>query len=92
LVKEAFSVKKTASRDAGHYTLELVPREKELDLSKIYLTINKKTFTVESVTTENAYGDETRIKFRNIRFKDSIPDARFRLKIPEAADVMQMSE
>lgn len=92
LVKEVFSVKKTEPRDAGHYTLELVPREKELELSEIYLTLNKKTFTVESVITENAYGDETRITFRNIRFKDSIPDDRFRFEIPAGADVMQMSE
>lgn len=102
LIKEVFSVEKvpspntgstnSGSTDTGDYTLKLVPREKELDLSEIHLTVNKKTFTVESVTTENAYGDENRIKFRNIRFKDSIPEAKFRFEIPEGADVMQMSE
>ena len=92
LVKEAFSVEKTAARQDGHYTLKLTPLEKELDLSEIYLNIDKKTFSIDSVITRNAYGDQTRIEFRNIRFRDSIPDSKFKFEIPGSADVMQMSK
>jgi len=92
LIKEEFTVEKVAARRSGYLTLKLIPRQKELEISEIFLNIDPETFIVESVTTQNAYGDETRINFKNIRFKDQISAEKFRFEIPEGADVVQFEQ
>ena len=92
LIKEEFTVEKAAARKPGHYTLKLVPRQKELDLSEIYLNIDTNTFIANSVSTRNAYGDETRITFHHIEFKENISPAKFQFEIPGGADVVQLEE
>ena len=92
LIKEEFTVEKVSARKPGHYTLKLVPRQKELDLSEIYLNIDESTFIVNSVSTRNAYGDETLINFHHIEFKENISPAEFQFEIPAGADVVQLEE
>src|SRR6056297_1966798 len=92
LIKKAFTVEKVPAKQPGHYTLKLIPRKKELDISKIFLNINRKTFIVDKVSTRNAYGDETLIEFNNVEFKDTIKDAKFQFEIPPGADVVQLEQ
>src|SRR6056297_1161504 len=92
LVKEEFTVEKVAPKAPGHLTLKLIPKQKELEISKIFLNIDPDTFIVESVTTQNAYGDETRINFKNIEFKDQISPSKFQFEIPDGADVVQLEQ
>lgn len=92
LVKEEFSVEKASAQKSGRLTLKLIPRQKELEISKIFLNIDPESFIVESVTTKNAYGDETRINFKNIRFKDAISAEKFQFEIPDGADVVEMEQ
>jgi outer membrane lipoprotein carrier protein len=92
LIKEEFTVEKVAARTPGYLTLKLIPRQKELEISEIFLNIDPETFIVASVATQNAYGDETRINFKNIRFKGQISAEKFRFEIPEGADVVQFEQ
>lgn len=92
LVKEEFVVEKPPSQKPGFYTLELTPREKTLDLKQILLHIDKESFLVKHVVTENAYEDKTRITFKNIVLSESIPPGKFQFAIPPGADVMQMAQ
>lgn len=92
LIKKEFTVEKVSPRESGHYTLKLIPRKKELDISKIFLNIDRETFIVNSVLTRNAYGDETLIDFKNIEFKDTIKDSKFQFEIPSGADVVQLGQ
>ena len=92
LVKEEFSVEKAADPKPGYISLKLIPRQKELEISKIFLNIDPETFIVEGVTTKNAYGDDTRINFKNIRFKEEISAEKFQFEIPKGADVVTMEQ
>ena len=89
LIKNAFTVTIDQTTDAV-YRLKMVPHKKQLDLSEIYLTISRSTFDIESVRTVNAYGDDTRIIFRNLTFDPQMSDARFTFKVPKGADIIRM--
>jgi outer membrane lipoprotein carrier protein len=74
------------------YHLKLIPLEKTLDISMIGLMISKQTFNVLQVTTQNFYGDETRIDLINSAFGVDLNDSLFSFKIPEGVDVLQIDE
>jgi len=74
------------------YHLKLIPLEKTLDISMIGLMISKQTFSVLQVTTQNFYGDETRIDLINSAFGVDLDDSLFSFKIPEGVDVLQIDE
>ena len=66
LVRDSFKVSFTRPSDEDHYTLKLIPHQKQLDLSEIHLNIDKRSFDIDSVVSINAYGDETRITFSSL--------------------------
>lgn len=70
--------------------LKLLTKEENMDLARIDLWISKSDFSVMQVTTQNAYGDETRIEFTDYRLEENLDDALFRLEIPEGTDVIEM--
>ena len=74
------------------YHLKLIPLEKTLDISTIRLMVSKQTFNVLQVSTQNFYGDETRIDLINSAFGVDLNDSLFSFKIPEGVDVLQIDE
>jgi len=74
------------------YQLKLVPLEKTLDISEIRLLISKRTFNVLQITTQNSYGDETRIDLINSAFGVNLDDSLFSFSIPEGVDILQLDE
>lgn len=89
LIKKAFTVTLDQTTDTN-YRLKMVPQKKQLDLSVIYLTISRSTFDIQSVKTVNAYGDDTRIMFSNLKFDPHMTDALFKFKVPQGADIIRM--
>ncbi|MBW1940299.1 MAG: outer membrane lipoprotein carrier protein LolA [Deltaproteobacteria bacterium] len=77
-------------KDNKNYVLKLLPMEKKLDLSAIYLSISKKTFDIIQIVTYNSYGDETIIEFGNVQFKENIDDSKFKFEIPHNADILEL--
>jgi outer membrane lipoprotein carrier protein len=95
LIRQKFDIsledKKQGESDL-FYHLKLVPIEKTLDISTIRLMISKRTFNVLQVSTQNFYGDETRIDLINSAFGVNLDDSLFSFSIPEGADVLQIDE
>ncbi len=89
LVQESFDVSLDQQTDSD-YRLKLIPREKQYELSAIYLVVDKESLDIEQVISENVYGDITRITFDNLTFSTEIDDARFHFDIPPGADVVEM--
>jgi outer membrane lipoprotein carrier protein len=89
-VKEAFKVSFSHPADADHFTLKLVPHQKQLDLSEILLNIDKRSFDIDSVISINAYGDETRIMFSNLSFEPGMDPSLFHFQPPKGADVVEL--
>ncbi len=90
LVRETFQVSFIEPADAEHYTLKLIPRQKQLDLTEIHLNIDKRSFDIDNVVSLNAYGDATRIFFSNLAFEPGMDPAMFRFQPPKGADVVEL--
>ncbi len=78
--------------DDENYVLNLAPREKSLELSKILLFISKKTFDAVKVATFTVYGDQTLIKLSNIIFNKDLDNHLFTFEIPEATDILKLEQ
>lgn len=92
LISEAFTVSVAPPAGEGRYTLRLVPHRKQLDLNEIYLNIDKTTFDIVGVLTINAYDDQTRLEFKNLRFSDDIAEDLFHFQPPAGTDVLKLEE
>ncbi len=90
LVRESFKVSFTQPSDEDHYTLRLIPHQKQLDLSEIFLNIDKRSFEIDSVVSVNAYGDESRIIFSNLAFEPGMDASLFHFQPPKGADVVEL--
>ncbi len=91
LVQDAYMVSVAEPAKKDQYTLKLVPKEKQMDLSAIFLNIGKKSFDIKSVLTLNDYADETRIEFSDSIF-DDLDASLFNFRIPPGADVLKLDE
>ncbi len=92
LIKQRFSITLEKETKEDLFVLKLLPREKTYDLAEIYLWISKETFDVVRIVTYNSYGDETRIVFNNIQFKQKLDDSMFGFKIPKDMEVLHLDE
>jgi len=82
-----------APDDGGPYhRLELIPHDKQPDLVRIVLGVDPERFTIETVTTFNAYGDRTEIELHDVQFRERLDDALFRFEIPEGVEILQLDQ
>ena len=92
MIRKKFDITLQENVDPGHYVLQLVPKEKTLDVTAIYIFISPETFNIVQITTYNSYGDETAIKLEDIEFTSAIDDSMFRFQIPEGVEVLKLDE
>jgi len=90
VMKETFEISMEKARVPNRYKLKLVPKEKTVDVTHIYVWISPRTWEVAEVATYNTYGDETRLEFSNIEFIDDLPDPLFMFTIPEGTAVVEL--
>lgn len=90
LIRKKFVVSLGENLAAGETLLKLWPREKNIDISVIHLTISMDTCDVIRITTYNAYGDETRIDFSDIDFSSPPSNEMFHFTIPPGTDIVRM--
>ena len=72
------------------YKLKLVPKQKSVDVTHVFVWVATRTWEVSEVATYNTYGDETRMEFSHIEFIDDLPDPLFMFTIPDGTDVVQL--
>jgi outer membrane lipoprotein carrier protein len=92
LIHEQFTVSLAEKKEAGYHVLKLIPKEKKLDLTVVYLYITQDTFEAARVTTYNSYEDETVIQITDYQFNPTIDEGLFHFKIPEDADIVKLEE
>jgi len=92
VIKQKFNIGLETETKEDLFTLKLLPKEKTYDLVEIYLGISKKTFEVVRIVTYNSYGDETRIVFNNIQFKQQLDDGMFVFSVPKGIEVLTLDE
>ena len=92
VIKQKFDIVLEKEFKEGFFVLKLLPREKTYDIAEIYLWISRNTFDVVRILTYNSYGDETRIVFNNIQFKQKLEDSLFSFEITEGMEVLNLDE
>jgi outer membrane lipoprotein carrier protein len=76
----------------NHYVVELAPKEPQSGLSKLSLTVDKKTYHVLQADVIDAMGNITRTRFLNIKTNLNLPDSLFHFTIPPGAEVLKIQE
>lgn len=72
--------------------LKLVPKNKEMGLTDIFLTVDNGTYDIIKIVSFNINGEETRIQFRNLQFKQFSDDSAFSFKVPATANVIPLDQ
>jgi len=90
VMKQTFDISVEKARVPNRHKLKLVPKERAVDVTHIYVWISPQTWEVAEVATYNTYGDETRLEFSNIEFIDDLPDPLFVFVVPEGVDVVEL--
>jgi outer membrane lipoprotein carrier protein len=80
------------SQKEENFVLELIPREPNAALSKLALTVDKKTYYVIQTDVFDGLGNVTRTRFINIKTNVGLSDAFFHFTIPPGAEVLKMQE
>ncbi len=92
LIRQKFDIEFLEEETSLFHELKLTPREKNMDVARIRLSVSMSTFTVMRVITYNFYGDETRIELLNSKFGMALDEDLFSFKIPEGVDVLKIDE
>jgi outer membrane lipoprotein carrier protein len=92
LLRENFDIVLLETEKSFFHELNLTPREKNMDVARIRLSVSMSTFTVMRVATYNFYGDETRIDLLNSQFGQALDDALFSFEIPAGVDVLKIDQ
>lgn len=74
------------------YVLELIPKEPTQVLSKLVLTVEKKTFYVVQTDVIDGLGNVTRTRFTNIRTNVSLSNSIFQFTIPPGTEILKAQE
>ncbi|MDL2268432.1 outer membrane lipoprotein carrier protein LolA [Desulfosarcina sp. OttesenSCG-928-A07] len=91
-IRKNFHLFLDSSDDPSCFRLRMVPNTTTEDVMAVYLDVDKADFNVRRVITTNAYGDETRIDFKNVNLEALPPDALFQFAVPPGTDVIQMDQ
>ncbi len=90
LIRQSFNVAVEKKEGVEHHLLKLWPKEKNFDLSVIYLSISKKRFDVVEVVTYNSYGDKTLIEFSDLSFRPDMDPALFTYEVSDGVDILSL--
>jgi outer membrane lipoprotein carrier protein len=82
----------SVSQKEEHFVLELTPKEPDAALSKLTLTVDKKTYYVIQADVFDGLGNVTRTRFIDIKTNVGLSNSFFHFTIPPGAEVLKMQE
>jgi outer membrane lipoprotein carrier protein len=86
------NLNESVSQKEDNYVVELVPKESLATLSKLMLTVDKKTYTVLQTDVFDGLGNVTRTRFIDIKTNTGLPNSFFHFSIPPGTEVIKMQE
>jgi outer membrane lipoprotein carrier protein len=82
----------SVSQKEENFVLELTPKEPNATLSKLTLTVDKKTYYVIQADVFDGLGNVTRTRFIDIKTNVGLSNSFFHFTIPPGAEVLKMQE
>jgi outer membrane lipoprotein carrier protein len=89
---ELVNMKEFISQGDDHFVLELIPKDPYAALSKLTLTVDKKTYYVVQTDIFDGLGNVTRTRFTDIKTNKELPNSFFQFTIPPGVEVLKMRE
>ena len=86
------NLNESASQKEDNYIVELAPREPLATVSKLILTVDKKTFIVLQADVVDGLGNVTRTRFIDTKTNVGLANSFFQFTIPPGTDVIKMQE
>jgi len=86
------NLNESASPKEDNYVIELVPKEAISTLSKLVLTVDKKSYIVLQADVFDGLGNLTRTRFMNIKTNVGVSHSFFQFAIPPGTEVIKMQE
>ncbi|MCX8118861.1 MAG: outer membrane lipoprotein chaperone LolA [Desulfobacterota bacterium] len=72
--------------------IEIAPKEPHPAVSKLSLTLDRKTYLVVQVDVVDGLGNVTRTRFNEIKTNTNLPAAFFQFKVPPGTEVIRMQD
>jgi len=86
------NLNEAVSQKEENLVLELVAKEPNAGLSKLTLTVDKKTYYVVQADVFDGLGNVTRTRFIDIKTNVNLPNSLFQFAIPPGAEVLKVKE
>jgi outer membrane lipoprotein carrier protein len=86
------NLNESVSQKEDNYVVELVPKESLATLSKLILTVDKKTYTILQTDVFDGLGNVTRTRFIDIKTNMGFSNSFFHFTIPPGTEVIKMQE
>lgn len=87
-IRKDFSIK-LAGEDEKTWSLELLPKEADTGLKRLFVKAGKADFMITSITIEDTLGNRTVVEYRNMKVNPVIKDSFFDFKPPKGAKVVK---
>ncbi|MBA4397343.1 MAG: hypothetical protein C0394_08175 [Syntrophus sp. (in: bacteria)] len=94
-LREDFEIKYAAPQIAdkeGHHLLVLTPKRADLGIERLHLTVDRSSFQILQCSFSDAFGNLTRIRFRNIRTNNQLPESLFHFKPPRGVEIFNVAQ
>jgi len=82
----------SVSPKEDNFVIELIPKEPQGALSKLILTVDKKTYDIVQTDVFDGLGNVTRTRFSDIKTNKDLPNSFFQFTIPPGTEVLKMQE
>ena len=86
------NLNESVSQKEDNYVVELAPREPLATLSKLILTVDKKTYIILQADVVDGLGNVTRTRFIETKTNVGLSNSFFQFTIPPGTDVIKMEE
>jgi len=86
------NLNESVSQKEDNYVVELAPKEPLATLSKLILTVDKKTYIVLQADVVDELGNVTRTRFIDTKTNVGLSNSFFQFTIPPGTDVIKMQE
>jgi outer membrane lipoprotein carrier protein len=75
-----------------HFVIEMIPKEAHPAVSRLSLTVDKKTYFVIQVDVFDGLGNVTRTRFNDIKTNTNLSGSFFQFKVPPGTEIIKMQD
>ena len=87
---ESFTIGKV-TEERGLYVVEMIPREKAQNLSKMVLLADKKNYQIVGSRVYDNLGNKTEMLFSNTRINPNLESKLFQFKVPKGVEIIDLT-